>query len=87
MVRPQLEVRFVSLRTPNTVDFNSVKKINGQSHSIEQQHYFTCKLLSQMNQQRRRNYNTWTFKDGLLGLCGLSRVTVEQLGYKDYLDL
>ncbi|CAD8132764.1 unnamed protein product [Paramecium pentaurelia] len=87
LIRPQLEVRFVSERTENTRDIENSKLLDGLQYHIEQNPYYTKRLLTQMSQQRRRDFTTWIFKDGLLGTCGNTSITVENFGFKDFLDL
>ncbi|CAD8103573.1 unnamed protein product [Paramecium sonneborni] len=87
LIRPQLEVRFVSERTENTKDIENQKLLDGLQYNIDLNPYFTTRLLTQMSQQRRRDYTNWIFKDGLLGLCGNTQITIENLGFKDFLDL
>ncbi|CAD8081814.1 unnamed protein product [Paramecium primaurelia] len=87
LIRPQLEVRFVSERTENTKDIENTKILDGLQYHIEQNPYYKIRLLTQMSQQRRRDFTTWIFKDGLLGVCGNTSVTVENFGFKDFLDL
>ncbi|CAD8205692.1 unnamed protein product [Paramecium octaurelia] len=87
LIRPQLEVRFVSERTENTRDIENSKLLDGLQYHIEQNPYCTKRLFTQMSQQRRRDFTTWVFKDGLLGACGNTSITIENFGFKDYLDL
>ncbi|CAD8148301.1 unnamed protein product [Paramecium octaurelia] len=86
LIRPLLELRFVSERTEETKDIECIKILDGLQYNIQQSPYFTCRLLAQMNQQRRRDYTAWGFKDGLLGLQGRTFMTVENLGFQDYID-
>ncbi|CAK86856.1 unnamed protein product (macronuclear) [Paramecium tetraurelia] len=87
LIRPQLEVRFVSERTENTKDIENTKQLDGLQYHIDQNPYYTTRLLTQMSQQRRRDFTSWVFKDGLLGVCGNKTITIENLGYRDFLDL
>ncbi|CAD8164292.1 unnamed protein product [Paramecium pentaurelia] len=86
LIRPLLELRFISERTEETKDIESIKILDGLQYNIQQSPYFICRLLAQMNQQRRKDYTAWCFKDGLLGLQGKTFMTVENLGFKDYID-
>ncbi|CAD8059313.1 unnamed protein product [Paramecium primaurelia] len=86
LIRPLLELRFISERPEETKDIECIKILDGLQYNIKQSPYFTCRLLAQMNQQRRRDYTAWGFKDGLLGLQGKTYMQIENLGFKDYID-
>ncbi|CAD8089752.1 unnamed protein product [Paramecium sonneborni] len=86
LIRPLLQLRFISERTEETKDIESIKILDGLQYNIEKSPYFTCRLLAQMNQQRRKDYSAWSFKDGILGLQGKTYMTIDSLGYKDFID-